>query len=530
MYSVTTIILNFQSPKVIRLALLVVGVGAFLFQCLDYINFTVDDVFISFRYAEQVFHGHGYVYNIGEYVEGYSNWLWVTILAGVASFGLNRDTDLFAMLWSARAISFFVAVGNVVLIHRLGKKFLSESQSVLVRYIPFLLVTTSGAYSLWTMGALETQLCALFFLIAADQSIEVLRWNHTIRAFPFWRYLLIGFSWLGAMLTRPEPVLHAFAASFFIFFALQKNERWRFLLISVLPIFIVFSLFLLWRYTTYHDILPNTFYAKTYLPLNRFLLGIKYALSGIGFLTGPFLFFFALPFFQVKKLGKKFWFMSTQIALTLFFVIYSGGDWMPGYRFFIPVFGFIAIVSAVGVHLSVDALRRLGIFRKVSILALLIFLILYAGIRVSWDRVLLRGTMPTMASGLRVQRGHSLPEHYVVAEWLAHHTTGPFSVASGEAGLIGYRNMNMTLLDCNGLMDKQIARQRRYNSLFSANYILDKKLDFIILPGNVEKDVFLIGTAPEVYYSGAFLTSKRFQEKYKLVFQYFSFGVYQRYD
>src|SRR4051794_37248022 len=43
--------------------------------------FTIDDAYISFRYAENLASGHGLVYNLGERVEGYTNFLWVVLLA-----------------------------------------------------------------------------------------------------------------------------------------------------------------------------------------------------------------------------------------------------------------------------------------------------------------------------------------------------------------------------------------------------------------------------------------------------------------
>ena len=54
--------------------------------------FVCDDAFISFRYARNLLEGHGLVYNPGEYVESYSNFLWVlelTALGGV--FGLRPE-------------------------------------------------------------------------------------------------------------------------------------------------------------------------------------------------------------------------------------------------------------------------------------------------------------------------------------------------------------------------------------------------------------------------------------------------------
>ena len=43
-----------------------------------------DDAFISFRYARNLLDGHGLVWNPGERVEGYTNFLWTILLAGAA--------------------------------------------------------------------------------------------------------------------------------------------------------------------------------------------------------------------------------------------------------------------------------------------------------------------------------------------------------------------------------------------------------------------------------------------------------------
>src|SRR5438045_1442706 len=56
--------------------------------------FVIDDAFISFRYAENLARGHGLVYNPGDYVEGYTNFLWVVIIAAVNALGGD------SLLWS----------------------------------------------------------------------------------------------------------------------------------------------------------------------------------------------------------------------------------------------------------------------------------------------------------------------------------------------------------------------------------------------------------------------------------------------
>src|SRR5262245_60209180 len=44
-------------------------------------QFVIDDAFISLRYARNLATGHGLVYNAGERVEGYTNFLWALFLA-----------------------------------------------------------------------------------------------------------------------------------------------------------------------------------------------------------------------------------------------------------------------------------------------------------------------------------------------------------------------------------------------------------------------------------------------------------------
>ncbi|MCX7840525.1 MAG: hypothetical protein N2559_13895, partial [Anaerolineae bacterium] len=40
----------------------------------------VDDAYISFRYAQNALRGHGLVFNPGERVEGFTNFLWTALM------------------------------------------------------------------------------------------------------------------------------------------------------------------------------------------------------------------------------------------------------------------------------------------------------------------------------------------------------------------------------------------------------------------------------------------------------------------
>ena len=50
-------------------------------------HFTIDDAYITFRYAGNLARGHGPVYNPGERVEGYTSFLWMLLMAVVSAIG-----------------------------------------------------------------------------------------------------------------------------------------------------------------------------------------------------------------------------------------------------------------------------------------------------------------------------------------------------------------------------------------------------------------------------------------------------------
>jgi arabinofuranosyltransferase len=511
------------SRKTLRAAIISIGIITFLIQCFDYINFTTDDAFISFRYAEQAFRGNGFVYNIGEYVEGYSNWLWVTILVLVAKLGFNHTAGLFSMLWMAKALSFVFGCINIYLVHRLAQRII-PSEFILARYTPFLLFTTSGAFALWSMGAMEVTLCMMFYLLAGIQAVAIFQLNEANEHIPAWRYLTHGLFWLAACLTRPEPALHAGIAFVFLFFCLKGRQRSRMIFMSFLPLLLLFGCFILWRYTVYHDFVPNTYYAKTAFYFGQLPAVSIYVFSGIGYLSGPFLFAILIPFIQ--RSWRKELILSASLwgASLLFILFISGADWMPGYRFLLPIYGFLAILAAHGVH---EILQFLNNNRDVRMTALtfIVLLAVSSSARIFSDRTHIRSSSANLLAGYKQIKGHSLFEHEQVAQWFAERQKDkPFTVATGEAGFIGYRNMNMRLLDCNGLMDKYIARTRKNKEPFPVRYALNEKPDYILLhephaflePGDMKK------------FNDAFVAAPGFPSEYRMIHAFFTIRIYQR--
>lgn len=78
--------------RVATVALLVLAAGTALRNVLFYFPRTVDDLFISLRYADNLVRGHGLTYNPGEWVEGYSSLSWALLQAAGIAVGFDGLT------------------------------------------------------------------------------------------------------------------------------------------------------------------------------------------------------------------------------------------------------------------------------------------------------------------------------------------------------------------------------------------------------------------------------------------------------
>ena len=94
--------------KMVHFILLSIALSAGFFSAVK--SFWVsDDAFISFRYALNFVNGHGLVFNYGERVEGFTNFLWTVILIPFIKVGLDP------IIYS-NAISLFLFVLLLVIV------------------------------------------------------------------------------------------------------------------------------------------------------------------------------------------------------------------------------------------------------------------------------------------------------------------------------------------------------------------------------------------------------------------------------
>jgi arabinofuranosyltransferase len=128
------------------------GVAAlFLWLTVQCRPFTIDDAFISIRYAENLVRGDGLVFNPGERVEGYTNFLWVLILAAVHALGGES-------LAGAKLLSTAANVGTLGLVTWAAARWWPRPALPGLALLPALLLAANFGFVLWGVGGLETAL------------------------------------------------------------------------------------------------------------------------------------------------------------------------------------------------------------------------------------------------------------------------------------------------------------------------------------------------------------------------------------
>lgn len=217
--------------------------------------FLTDDAYISFRYARNLADGHGLVFNPGfEPVEGYTNFLWVLMLAALAALGLPPES-------TANVLSMTAGVLLWAIVTRFALRERRADRPVIFALAAPVLLAVTRSYAVWCTSGLETKLFELLVVAGVLRAVTELRHaRDERRAFPV-SALLFAL----ATLTRPDALLIAFCV-----LAVQTLLIWRAGSLRISRTALAFFAYVaivgahvLWRRAYYGDWLPNTFYAKT---------------------------------------------------------------------------------------------------------------------------------------------------------------------------------------------------------------------------------------------------------------------------
>jgi hypothetical protein len=199
-----------------------------------------DDATISFRYARNLVEGLGLVYNAGERVEGYTNFLWTMLLAGGMSLGVAPESLAHALSSASWLTTLLLLASWSALLQRERPWPLPPMAAIALALHPHgRLFATSG---------LETALFDLLLTATVGLAMAAPpeRW---------WRVQALGVGLLGAlaMMTRPEGGLVLILG----LLALGRSSG-----LALLPAAALLGPWLGFKLLYYGDLLPNTWYAK----------------------------------------------------------------------------------------------------------------------------------------------------------------------------------------------------------------------------------------------------------------------------
>lgn len=329
--------------------------GLFLIHTI-YLECVAEDAYITFRFAKNLAKGNGFVWNVSEPpVEGFTNFLWVVICAGLAK--LSLPIPFFSQI-----LGVIASLGTMWITYQFALNIFRLNRWHAL--LPVLLLACSGPFATWATSGMETNIFGLFTITGCYLYAK------------YWVKGNVKNLWLGffvlfmATLTRPE--------GFFVFGLLigltilvtpgQYRKVIREFVPSTLFYIIPFIIYFTWRYNYFGYPLPNTFYAKTGGGVDQNIRGALH--------TAFFYAYFVIPLFIppiVLSVFKKFRFKHLlsdavptitnlndltkhinnniglyQCLLVTFFytiyIIYVGGDYMAMFRFYVPILPFIYLI------------------------------------------------------------------------------------------------------------------------------------------------------------------------------------------
>ncbi len=350
---------------VVIVALFAVNLKVGLFLC--------DDAFISFRYAHHFAEGNGLVWNVGERVEGYSNFLWVVLLGLGMKLGVQPEISsiVFGILSGVLLLAALVVFA--------ARCYGRHSPWI---WFPSLALAASPSFTAWCTGGLETMFYALLVLTATASLLQARG------AGEHWRWLLAS-SLLFALanLTRPDAPLFAGLAALFVFGEKLWQERRlpiRAALTWALPYATIVGSHFLWRYFYYGWWFPNTYYAKVNKPW--WGQGFSY----LDLFADNYSVYYLLPLILLPLLWRlrleSALFAAVIVAWSIY-VAKIGGDWMED-RMLVVLYPMLYFLIGEGLERLTrvpGAIRKPGLARGFAalagVLALVVLGLTYRGNR-----------------------------------------------------------------------------------------------------------------------------------------------------
>jgi hypothetical protein len=402
-------------------------------------RFTIDDAYISYRYARNLAGGLGLVYNAGERIEGFTNFSWTVILAGGIALGI--DPDVLAKL-----------LGGAFALGTLGMTYVVAN-----RFAPFgafpcvatWLLASSIVTSGYAVFGLETAMFVFLVLLGVELMwreeerapaprrrawLGLVRWSDPASWRPVpWSGLVFGL----AFLARPEAPLFMGLPMLWLAFGILNGRN---VARGVLFLLVAGALEA-FRYAYFGDLVPAPMRAKTGDLAGQMQSGWAYVQNYVDH-AGPLVWLAALgAAVGVVQRRKDVLAVASIAAFYVGYVCMVGGDWMPLFRFMASFEPFCFLLIDLGVRWIVAQRQR------VATAALFLFGAAMVIHRVDAIHDAQRSILNKEDRFWRMAAGGT-------ARWLNEHAVRG-EIAIGDIGYVGWAT-DFPVLDLLGLVDPVI--------------------------------------------------------------------------
>lgn len=424
-----------RSFRLIWQPLVVIGVTGVLYYL--YHAWSYDDPYITYRYAQNLMHGLGFVYNPGEKI-------------------LSTTTPLFALLLGL-AGQLWPSIPQLAV-------FIG---SLSIGFATVLMLNLAKVWGHPIAGWVSMPLLATFGLLSITLSSETplyialglsVLYTYTVR-----RYSLFGFFSALMILTRPDGALLPIILGLHFLIKVREPLPWKEMVIFALVSLLGWGA--LWAY--FGSPIPVTLAAKQHQ--GTMAISQSFA-QGLWTILGWYraqIYFLAEC--ALALLGLVYLFQKKSMAILLvgwtllYFASYSLLGVTRYFWYYAPLVpGFVFLVGA-GVEAIYYWIAR---GRRSNILALAISGLIVTGFFFFQLRHIYRQSF---------DRDQRIPLYAATGKWIRENTPAESKVAAVEVGAIGYYSQRY-IVDFAGLIQPDVARQMKSDSTYldTAIYAVDR--------------------------------------------------------
>lgn len=453
---------------IVSAAVLSISLIIFLLMSYHLSIFTMDDSFISFRYASHLSNGAGLVWNVGESPpnEGYTSILWVLVVTvffklGVEPVSASKILGVLVILASASLI--FLTV------YRFTLQQLSRRVALLSASIASSFFLVSPELSTHAVSGMETALSILLhtmFFVGVALYVEK---PATCTG------LTIGALGLLCGLNRPEFNLIVIIT---LLVALYVSRNRKSLLYGGLLYVMCGALYFGWRLTYFELFFPLPYYIK-HSNHEKLFRGFWPVLNFLAYLLplSPLAIYLALGFryFKYRQWLPAF----IGIVANIVYFVFPAHIMGLNFRFLYPIYPTIVIFAGLGL-----STLSLLLFQRKHLLLLLVLgisILCYGTHFKRWKEV----ERSNYGYGLALENTHIAFGKALAT--IDSPSTHRRTIALGDNGAIPFYS-RWHAIDTYGLNNRNIAIARSKSS-YSPELVLTQQPDILVLI-SYEKDTF----------------------------------------